>query len=108
MFQCDRQTDRQSANSKSPPVSQKKWIRNKIDKQTCFSTDQNNFKTWLRKSTYFFSKFYEDWTYVTPTVFTRKTTRSPWRPCQDINRTNLLTKFHKDCTINVASRVFTR
>ncbi|KAH3855552.1 hypothetical protein DPMN_098120 [Dreissena polymorpha] len=30
-----------------------------------------------------------------------------FKPIQDINETNILTKFHEDWTINVASRVFT-
>ncbi|KAH3734870.1 hypothetical protein DPMN_041320 [Dreissena polymorpha] len=46
---------------------------------------------------------HEDWaSNVTSTVFTS------FKLSRGINGTNVLTKFHEDQTINVASRVFTR
>ncbi|KAH3880337.1 hypothetical protein DPMN_004250 [Dreissena polymorpha] len=71
------------------------------------------------------TKFHDDWAnIVTSRVFTRHTAHAPWRPywasnvtspvftsfelSRGINGTNVLTKFHEDQTINVASRVFTR
>ncbi|KAH3864643.1 hypothetical protein DPMN_027666 [Dreissena polymorpha] len=76
------------------------------------------------------TKFHDDWSKnVTYKLFTRNTAPPPWRPLhedwasnvtstvftsipfefdQDIIGTNLLTKFHADQTINVATRVFTK
>ncbi|KAH3892230.1 hypothetical protein DPMN_016344 [Dreissena polymorpha] len=71
------------------------------------------------------TKFHDDWAkIVTSRVFTRNTAPPPWRPywasnvtstvftsfklSRGINGTNVLTIFHEDQTINVASRVFTR
>ncbi|KAH3886924.1 hypothetical protein DPMN_010937 [Dreissena polymorpha] len=71
------------------------------------------------------TKFHDDWAIiVTSRVFTRNTAPPPgghlhedWASnvtstvfelSRGINRTNILTKFHEDQTINVASGVFTR
>ncbi|KAH3694820.1 hypothetical protein DPMN_082261 [Dreissena polymorpha] len=55
---------------------------------------------------------------LTINVASREKCPAPWQPCfsnvtifeliQDIIETNLLTKFHEDWTINVASRELTR
>ncbi|KAH3865983.1 hypothetical protein DPMN_029031 [Dreissena polymorpha] len=71
-----------------------------------------------------FELFHDDWAkIVTSRVFTRNTAPPPGGHLHEnlasnvtstvftirgINRTNVLTKFHEDRTINVASRVFTR
>ncbi|KAH3784149.1 hypothetical protein DPMN_162101 [Dreissena polymorpha] len=69
------------------------------------------------------SHFHDDWAkIVTSRVFKRNTAPPPgglasnvtstvftsFKRGQGINGTNVLTKFHEDRTINVASRVFTR
>ncbi|KAH3880339.1 hypothetical protein DPMN_004252 [Dreissena polymorpha] len=79
-------------------------------------------------SNFVLTKFHEDWAkIVTSRVFTRNTAPPPgghlhedWASnvtstvftsfelSRGINGTNVLTKFHEDQTINVASRVFTR
>ncbi|KAH3729330.1 hypothetical protein DPMN_055298 [Dreissena polymorpha] len=60
----------------------------------CFSTDRNHFST---QPTYHLDKHWAS--IVTFTFF---------EISRGINGTNVLTKFHEDRTINVASRVFTR
>ncbi|KAH3885950.1 hypothetical protein DPMN_009947 [Dreissena polymorpha] len=69
------------------------------------------------------TKFHEDWTKnVTSRVFKLENCPAPWRPCfftfspiwtifeliRDINKTNVLTKFHDDWAKSVTSGVFTR
>ncbi|KAH3836000.1 hypothetical protein DPMN_109369 [Dreissena polymorpha] len=89
----------------------------------------------FQANTNLLTKFHEDWTInVASRVLTRKTAPPPWNTApppgghlhedwasnvtstvftsfelsRGINGTNVLTKLHKDQTINVASRVFTR
>ncbi|KAH3796200.1 hypothetical protein DPMN_149768 [Dreissena polymorpha] len=83
---------------------------------------------YIKKNTNLLTKFHEDWTInVASRVLTRKNAPPPdghvfkptdiifelekWQTCfssKHIIETNLLTKFHEDWIINVASRVLTR
>ncbi|KAH3704932.1 hypothetical protein DPMN_079994 [Dreissena polymorpha] len=106
-------TSRVVTRKKAPP----RW-------QLCFSTNQNHFRTRPGYHWHESSKFHEDQTIKFGLrVSTRFYYSHIWKndppPCghffhasviifkfvQDIIETNLLTKFHEDWTINVASRV---
>ncbi|KAH3776755.1 hypothetical protein DPMN_178187 [Dreissena polymorpha] len=54
------------------------------------------------------TRFYKSMIYSHTTVRFTETTKTIFELIQDIIKTNLLTKFHQDWTINVASRVLTR
>ncbi|KAH3844435.1 hypothetical protein DPMN_086693 [Dreissena polymorpha] len=117
MFQCDRQThrqtDTQSANHKSPLVKPRKLPHPLAVNvfpliTTIFKLIQHINKTNV------LTKFHDDWP---KNVTLRKTVpplglvghvfsliTSIFKLNQDINKTNVLTKFHDDWTKNVTSR----